>query len=405
MPHKTEEELRSKAATFLEAKTRESTCFSSTSEQRLPRFNPTELQLGTFLGEGGFCVVKEVSGINLDPDAENVSCYEEQNILMEDGGKIVQDRTFIASHAIREGCKRYAIKKLSSKLIHRSNGTFVSGVIDLAMEVKYLAVIQHPHIIKMRAIASVHPCSDRFFIVLDRLYETLTDRIESWRKSTKKQRGVSGTFRRLSIGEKGKRLKETMFVERLMVAHDVSSAMDYLHKNRITYRDIKPDNIGFDIRGDVKVFDFGLAKELNEIHRVDGTDVFKLTKRCGSPRYMAPEVFKGSPYNEFCDVYSLGLLIWQICECITPFDKFDYNMLADLVMWGNERPYVNPKWSHQIKHVVTRAWDYDYAKRPDCEEICDALKNEIVNISGDSALEDLDFTSRTEASILGRNCR
>lgn len=101
-----------------------------------------ELQLGTFLGEGGFCVVKEVSGINLDPDAENVSCYEEQNILMEDGGKIVQDRTFIASHAIREGCKRYAIKKLSSKLIHRSNGTFVSGVIDLAMEVKYLAVIQ-----------------------------------------------------------------------------------------------------------------------------------------------------------------------------------------------------------------------------------------------------------------------
>jgi len=135
------------------------------------------------------------------------------------------------------------------------------------------------------------------------------------------------------------------------------------------------------------------------VYRVEGTDLFKLTKRCGSPRYMAPEVFKGHPYNESCDVYSLGLLLWQICECKTPYDKFDYSALSDLVMFGNERPIVNPKWSRGITSIITRAWDYKYTKRPSCKDICDALKKEIVNTCGNGALEDMDLSSRTEASV------
>lgn len=398
MPYKSEEELRSQAAQYLSAKASESTCFCPASEKRVPRFNPSELLLGTFLGEGGFCVVTEVSQIDLDPNADE--SYEE-DMSLDNDGKIIQDRKFIASNIARDGFKRYAIKKLSPQLVDRSSGTFVSGVIDLAMEVKYLSIVQHPHIIKMRAVSSSHPCSDNFFIVLDRLYETLTDRLESWKKAMKKSSGLGASFRRLSNGERKTRWKENLLTEKLIVAHDVSSALDFLHKKRITYRDIKPDNIGFDIRGDVKVFDFGLAKELNELYRVKGTDTFKLTKRCGSPRYMAPEVFKGRPYNEACDVYSFGLLLWQIYECVTPFDKFDYEMLADLVMQCNERPIVNSKCPPGIESLMTRSWSNNYTHRPDCEELCDGLKKEIVNISGDIALEELDFTGRTEASVRG----
>jgi len=145
-----------------------------------------------------------------------------------------------------------------------------------------------------------------------------------------------------------------------------------------------------------------LAKELNELHRVQGTDTYKLTKRCGSPRYMAPEVFKGRPYNEACDVYSFGLLLWQICECVTPFDKFDYAMLSELVMHCNERPIINSKCPPGIERLITKSWSYDYTQRPDCESLCEGLKREIVTISGDGALEELDFTGRTEASVHGR---
>jgi serine/threonine protein kinase len=61
--------------------------------------------------------------------------------------------------------------------------------------------------------------------------------------------------------------------------------MSYLHEHNIIHRDIKPENIGFDIRDDVKIFDFGFAKELHVEDRLsDGT--FHLTGMTGSLRYM-----------------------------------------------------------------------------------------------------------------------
>lgn len=83
--------------------------------------------------------------------------------------------------------------------------------------------------------------------------------------------------------------------------------------NSIIYRDVKPDNIGFDVRGEIKVFDFdmGLAKELQDSERnKDGT--YNLTGFTGSIRYMAPEVAKSQPYNLSADVYSYGMLLWHV---------------------------------------------------------------------------------------------
>jgi serine/threonine protein kinase len=56
----------------------------------------------------------------------------------------------------------------------------------------------------------------------------------------------------------------------------------------IIYRDLKPDNVGFDVRGDVKIFDFGLAKEIDP-RQMDAEGTYKLTADTGSLRYMAPE--------------------------------------------------------------------------------------------------------------------
>ena len=148
--------------------------------------------------------------------------------------------------------------------------------------------------------------------------------------------------------------------------------------------------------------DFGLAKELMERNRVEGTSTFNMTKRCGSPRYMAPEVFKGYPYNHNVDVYSFGLLLWQICECKTPFEDFNYDSLAEQVMYGNERPVVNPKWSPVVRNLITSSWHYDLSKRPECEDIGASLKGEIVGLCGEQILDELDFTGRTEASFCGR---
>lgn len=66
---------------------------------------------------------------------------------------------------------------------------------------------------------------------------------------------------------------------------------------RILHRDIKPQNVGFDIRGDIKIFDFGLAKELKPCDR-EGKDQFRTSGLAGTRRYMAPEVAQVMPYGE-----------------------------------------------------------------------------------------------------------
>jgi serine/threonine protein kinase len=90
---------------------------------------------------------------------------------------------------------------------------------------------------------------------------------------------------------------------------------------RLVYRDIKLENFGFDIRGDIKVFDFGLCKSLSDnlIARDDkGRAIhgYNLTPRTGSLPYMAPEVAVGMPYDTKCDVFfvcdpSLGDIVFE----------------------------------------------------------------------------------------------
>ncbi len=65
------------------------------------------------------------------------------------------------------------------------------------------------------------------------------------------------------------------------------------------------------MRGDVKLFDFGLSFEITEeCASLDG--LYELSGNTGSMRYMAPEVALGNPYNHKVDVYSYGILFWQV---------------------------------------------------------------------------------------------
>lgn len=170
----------------------------------------------------------------------------------------------------------------------------------------------------------------------------------------------------------------------------------YFSLRRIIYRDVKPDNIGFDVRGEVKVFDFGLAKELhaNEMNE-DGN--YNLTGFTGSIRYMAPEVAKSQPYCQLADVYSFGILLWHIFSNEPPFITYSCKMHDELVVHKGYRPAVDPKWPQAFGDLMKRCWSNNPSKRPEFSDITEILAEETLRLDPDEEVRmlDLDISRRS----------
>ncbi|KAL3921844.1 MAG: hypothetical protein SGILL_002536 [Bacillariaceae sp.] len=250
-----------------------------------------------------------------------------------------ESRVFMEQHCFRHsGAPRYAIKMVRRDVFQNKENekNTVAGVCDLAIETVFLSSLEHPNIIKLRAIADMeHPFASDYFLVLDRLTETLFKRIHhTWRLKEKQLYNVWGRIR----DRRGhKRLD--FFEHRLERAYDLGSAIGYLHSKKIIHRDLKPDNIGFDVRDDIKLFDFGMARELKDDLKADEEN-YRLSL-CGSPRYMAPEVWQRLPYNSACDVYSFGVVFYEMIALTRAFDDCeasDSQELATQVVSNDVRP-------------------------------------------------------------------
>ena len=163
----------------------------------------------------------------------------------------------------------------------------------MSVETIFLSVVDHPHIIKMRGLGACGMTNPDYFIVLDRLYDTLEARIPKWKLETKKANSVMNKMKKKST-EKNMEILET----KLGYAYDLMGAIEYLHKKGLIYRDLKPENVGFNIRDDIVLFDFGLAREVLDKDKLT-EHTWKLTGETGSLRYMAPEVAKDTPYGKF----------------------------------------------------------------------------------------------------------
>lgn len=98
----------------------------------------------------------------------------------------------------------------------------------MAVETMFLSFVQHPSIITMRAYCATGMLEPNYFIVLDRLYDTLEARIPKWRMQSKKAKSITNKFVKKCSSEKLSELMET----KLCYAYDLMGAFEYLHENK-----------------------------------------------------------------------------------------------------------------------------------------------------------------------------
>lgn len=169
------------------------------------------------------------------------------------------------------------------------------------------------------------------------------------------------------------RKKQMSYLDVLRCARAITDAMAHCHEYAIPgcmvlHRDLKPDNIGFSLDGSVKVIDFGLAK-IVENASARSNAVYSMSGETGSLRYMAPEVADALPYNHKADVYSFGMILWELNSGKKPFDGLNREMFYERVVHGGERPPVNKKWPEELKKLMADCWSADMEVRPTFREI------------------------------------
>lgn len=322
---------------------------------RLPRFEYGGLPLGKAIAKGGFSQIIEVNG---------TAGYSGVSLLSSEEGNDEQSNP------------RYVVKSLSTKLALKK---LPGATKDIVFEAHTLSALNHENIIRLRGLSmdgidgfQKTRSADGFFLVFDRLGDTLFQRVYQWQNELLYQGRYKGLKKKqISL----KQIKREQFIEKIGIVVDVSAALAYCHERRIMHRDIKSANVAFDPRRGNKaiLIDFGLATELPAFDPVAPNRTYPLTGNIGTARYMDPAVIAGENYNEKADVHSFSVLCWECCAGKKPYSNLDAAKVKEHVSKWNERPKIYWSWPRRLKNIMQKGWSKQQQDRPSMAEFHRAL--------------------------------
>jgi serine/threonine protein kinase len=216
-----------------------------------------------------------------------------------------------------------AIKMLSHELVYDEE--FASRFKE---EAKILAGLKHENIVE---VIDTEEAYATFFIIMEK---------------------VSGTVLSRMIDTRG----VLPFDDTRSILRQLGSALDYAHTHGIIHRDIKPANVIIEDGGRVKLMDFGIAKTRAEAEQEDEDIV-------GTAEYMSPEQALGRKMDGRADIYSLGIMAYEMLTGRLPFDSPDpYEILRRHVRDEVPSPKaINPRVPDDLNELVRRAC----AKKPE----------------------------------------
>ena len=151
---------------------------------------------------------------------------------------------------------------------------------------------------------------------------------------------------------------------------EISSALKFCHEVKdIIHRDIKPENILLTKDNKTKLADFGISKRLNKRSKTTKTII-------GDKEYASPEMMKGQEYTFSTDIWSLGVLIYELCLLEHPQSKYRLNKIK---FFNGEIPKLSdPDYSQELSDLIAKMLNPEPEKRPTAGEVleeCEALLN------------------------------
>lgn len=160
--------------------------------------------------------------------------------------------------------------------------------------------------------------------------------------------------------------KTLPYTKLIAFALDIARAMEYIHSQGIIHRDLKPENILIDRGFHMKVADFGTACEEAYCD--------SLADDPGTYRWMAPEMIKHKSYNRKVDVYSFGLILWEMVAGTIPYEDMNPIQAAFAVVNKNLRPVIPGNCPPAMRALIEQCWSLQAEKRPEFWQVVKVLE-------------------------------
>jgi serine/threonine-protein kinase len=148
--------------------------------------------------------------------------------------------------------------------------------------------------------------------------------------------------------------------------------MAVAHQAGVIHRDLKPANLLVNEEGLLKIVDFGVAAAASS----GDTQLTKTGYVIGSPKYMAPEQILGKKVDETADIYSVGVIMYEMVTGVPPYSRGDHMSVMYQHVQGKAKPCqeINPAIPDAFAAVITKAMSVDKSKRfQSMNELTEAL--------------------------------
>lgn len=201
---------------------------------------------------------------------------------------------------------------------------------------------------------------------------------------------VDGKTLKEYIREKGRLDPE----EAARICIQICQALSHAHKNGIVHRDIKPQNILISRDGDVKVADFGIARAATTATvTMAGSNVI------GSVHYFSPEQARGGLVSYQSDIYSLGIVLYEMVTGVVPFEGDSAITVALKHIQEKITPVrdINPEIPKSIQYIIEKATEKDISLRyKDTAELLKDLRRALKEPDGNFVSKDKDKSALDE---------